>query len=81
MNDDALFDARELLEQAEHLVLSGDPTGAVARAREALRVARDPDLRDEIALALNRFHTAERNWLEAAAARRERSQRREQEAA
>lgn len=65
-----LADVRALLEQAAVFARGGDHTGAVARAKAAVRAAAGTDAHDEALLSLARFEAGERAWREAVEARR-----------
>jgi hypothetical protein len=66
--DDNLDEVRSKLEVAAVFARNFDPSGAVARAKEALRIATDPDARDEALLMLREFETEAREWRIAAGA-------------
>jgi hypothetical protein len=62
-------DVRSLLAQAEFFLRAENPQGAVLRAQEAARavthaVDGGPELRAEVALALERLEAAEKAWRE-----------------
>lgn len=70
------FSTHDLLAQADAFLRAGDPTGAVARARVALRHASDADGRDACLLRLRRLEDAERAWRTEVLAREEAHRRR-----
>ena len=57
-----LDEVRSVLEIAAVFARNFDLSGAVVRAREAVRVARDPDAYDEARLMLREFEAKERAW-------------------
>jgi flagellar basal body rod protein FlgC len=63
-------EVRTVLEQAAAFARGYDPSGAVARARHAVRMASDVNARDGALLELRELEAAERLWRAAAEARR-----------
>lgn len=64
-----LLGIRSILEDAAVFARAADPQSAVARAKDALRLARDEDARAEAILMLERFEAEERAWFAANEAR------------
>lgn len=65
-----LYETRALLEHAAAFARAGDHTGAVARAKSAVRAALGTEAREEASLALARFEGGERDWRDEVHARR-----------